>query len=63
MLASVNPVTSAVPNSQPAQPNNPEAWVYGSMAEVWPYGLFPAGHMVKRVRVPCVYISLPWVIL
>ena len=34
MLASVNPVTSAVPKSQPAQPNNPESRVYVSMAEV-----------------------------
>ena len=45
ILASVNPVTSAVPKIQPAQPYNPEARVYGSMAKVWTYGLFPAGHM------------------
>ena len=32
ILASVNPVTSAVPKSQPAQPDNPGAWVYVSMA-------------------------------
>ena len=62
ILASVNPVTSSVPKSQPAQPNNPESRVYGSMAGVWLYGLFPAGHMGKRVRVPCVYNSPPWVI-
>ena len=55
MLASVNPVTSAVPNIQPAQPDNHEAWVYVSKSEVWPYGLFPTVHMVKKVRVPCVY--------
>ena len=62
MLASVNPVASAVPNSQLAQPDNPEARVYGSMAEVWPYGLFHVGYMVKMVQVPCVYNSPPWVI-
>ena len=28
MLASVNPVNSTVPNSQHAQPDNPEAWEY-----------------------------------
>ena len=55
MLASVNPVTSAVPKIQPEQPDNPEARVYGSRDEVWPYGLFPAGHMGKGVRVPFVY--------
>ena len=60
MLASVNPVTSAVPKSQPAQPDNPEAWLYGSKAEVWPYELLPAGHMGKRVWVPCVYNSPLW---
>ena len=60
MLASVNPVTSEVPKSQLAQPDNPEARVYGSMAEVWPYGLFHAVHMLKRVQVPCVYNSPPW---
>ena len=32
MLASVNPVTSAVPKSQPEQPDNPEAQVHGSKA-------------------------------
>ena len=62
MLDSVNPVTSAVPKSRPAQPDNPEARVYVSNPEVWPYGLLPAGHMGKRVRVPCVYKSPPWVI-
>ena len=62
MLASVNPVTSAVPMSQPAQPDNPEARVYGSKSKVCPYGLFPAENMGKRVRVPCVYNSPPWVI-
>ena len=54
-LASVNPVNSAVPNSQPAQLDNPEAWVYGSKTKVCPYGLLPAGNMGKRVRLPCVY--------
>ena len=34
ILASVNPVTSTVPNSQPAQPDNIESRVYGSMAKV-----------------------------
>ena len=63
ILDSVNPVTYAVPKSQPAQPDNTQALVYGSMAEVWPYGLLPAGHMRKRVRVPCVYNSPPWGIL
>ena len=62
MLASVIPVNSAVAKSQPEQPDNPEARVYGSMAEVWPYGLFPAGNMGKRVRVPCIYNYPPWVI-
>ena len=60
ILASVNPETSAVTNIQPAQPEKPEARVYGSKAEVWPYGLFPAGHMVKKVQVPCVYNFPPW---
>ena len=62
MLASVNPVISAVPKIQPAQTYNPESQVYGSMAEVCPYGLFPAVHMGKRVRVSCVYNYPPWVI-
>ena len=60
MLASVNPVTSEVSKIQPAQPDNPEDQVYGSKAEVWPYGLFPEGYMGKRVQVPCVYNSPPW---
>ena len=60
MLDSVNPVNLAVPNIQLAKPNNPEAWVYVSNSEVCSYGLFPAGHMGKRVRVPCVYNSPPW---
>ena len=34
MLDSVNPVNSAVSKSQSAQPANPAAQVYGSMAEV-----------------------------
>ena len=29
---------------------------------MWPYRLLPAGHMGKRVWVPFVYNSLPWVI-
>ena len=62
LLASVNPVTSAVPKIQPEQTGNPEARVYGSKAEVWTYGLFPSGHMGKRVRVPYVYNYSQWVI-
>ena len=58
--ASVKPVNSAFPKSQPAQPDNPEAWVYESKAEVCSYGLLPAVHMRKRVRVPCVYNYPPW---
>ena len=54
-LASVNPVNSEVKKSQPAQPEKPKARVYGSTAEVWPYGLLPAGHMGEKVQVPCVY--------
>ena len=49
MLASVNPLTSVVTKSQPVQPENPEDRLYVSKAEVWPYGLFPAGHMGKKV--------------
>ena len=60
MLDIVNPVTSAVPKSQPSQPDNSEAQVYVSKSKVWPNGLFPAGHMGKRVWVPCVYNSPPW---
>ena len=58
----MNPVTSAVPKSQPSQPDNPEARVYVSKSKVWPYGLFPAGHMGKRMRVPFVYNSPPLII-
>ena len=60
MLASVNSVTSTVPNSQPAQPEKPKYWVYGSKTEVWLYDSFPTGHMVKKLCLPCVYISLIW---
>ena len=60
MLDSVNTVTSAFPKSQLFQPENPEARVYVSKAEVWPYGLFPAGHMVQKVQVPCFYNYPPW---
>ena len=60
MLDSMSPVTSAVPKIQPEQPDNPEAWVYGSKAKVYPYGLLPAGHMEKRVRVPCFFNSPQW---
>ena len=60
MLASVNPVDSAVPKSQPKKLDNPEARVYGSKTELWPYGLLPVGHMGKRVRVSCVYNYPPW---
>ena len=48
ILASVNPVTSVVTKIQPAQPKKPEVRVYGSKAEVWPYGLLPAGYMGKK---------------
>ena len=60
MLDSVNPVISEVPKSQRTQPDNPEAWVYGPNSNVWPYGLLTAGHMGKRLRVPCVYNYPPW---
>ena len=60
MLASVNPVTSSVPKIQTAQPDNQEARVYLSKSEVWPYGLFPSGHMGKKVQVPCVNNYPPW---
>ena len=60
MLASVNPVTSEVPKSQPEQPDNPEAQMYVSKAKMCPYGLFPAGNKVKSVRVPCVYNFPTW---
>ena len=63
MLASMKPVTSAVPKIQLAQSDNTEARVYGSKSEVWPYGLFPAGCMGVMVRLPCVYNSPPWVII
>ena len=62
MLASMKPVTSEVPNIQPVQPDNPDSQVYRSKSEVWPYGLFPAVHMGKRLRVPCVYNYPPWAI-
>ena len=60
MLANVNPVNSVVTKIKPAQPGNPEARVYVSKDEVWSYGLFPAGNIVKNVRVPCVYNYPPW---
>ena len=60
MFASVNPVTSAVPNIQPAQPENTESWVYVSKSEVWPYGLFLAVHMGKEVGVYCIYNYPLW---
>ena len=47
ILASVNPVTSAVIKSQRAQPDNPEARVYISKAKVFPYELFPTGNIEK----------------
>ena len=59
MLDSVIPVASVVPKSQSAQPDNPESRVYESKANMWSYGLFPTGHMMKRVRVTCVYNSPP----
>ena len=62
ILASVNPVTSAVPKIQPAQPDNSEARVYGSKSKVLPYGLFPALNMGKRMRLTCVYNFPLWVI-
>ena len=60
MLASVNPVTSAVPKIQPEQPDNTEARVYVSKSKVWPYGLLNTEHIGRRVRVTCVYNYLPW---
>ena len=60
MLDSMNPVTSAVLNIQPAQPDNSGARVYVSNSEVWKYGLLSAGKMGKRVRVHCVYNTPQW---
>ena len=40
MLYIVNPVNSEVTKSQPAQPEKPEAQVYGSKVEVWSYDYF-----------------------
>ena len=34
--------------------------MYGTKFKVWLYGLFPAGKMSEKVRVYCVYNSLPW---
>ena len=34
--------------------------MYVLKAEVWPYELFPAGHMGTKVRLPLVYNSPPW---
>ena len=60
MLDSVNSVNSSVTMSQLAQPEDPEAQVYGPKSTVWPCGLFPAGKMSTEVQVSCVYNSLPW---
>ena len=60
MLASVNLVNSSVTMSQLAQPEYPEAWMYGLNPDVWPYGLFPAGRMSAKVWVSCVYNSPLW---
>ena len=60
MLDSLNPFTSAFTKSQTEQSDNPEDRVYGSNAKVWPYGLFPAGNMDKKVQVPCAYNYPPW---
>ena len=62
MLAGANSVNSVVTKSQRAQPENTEDWVYGLKSEVWPYGLFPAGHMGTKLRVTFVYNSRTWVI-
>ena len=43
MLASMDPVNSAAKMDQLAQPEAPEAWVYGMQSQIWPYGLFPSG--------------------
>ena len=59
-LDSLNPVNSEVKMSQPAQPEEPEARVYGSKFDVWPYILFPAVKMTAKVRVSCVYNYLTW---
>ena len=63
MLASVNAVNSTLKMIQPEQPEDPEARVYGSEFEVWPYGLFPVGKIIAKMRVYCVYNYLPLVIL
>ena len=60
ILAGVNPVTSAFTKIQPAQPEKRDAQVYGPKAKVWRNDLFPAGHMVTKVRVLFVYNSPPW---
>ena len=60
MLASVDPMSSAVTMSQPAQPEDTEAWVYGSKSKVWTYGLFPVVKISAKVRVYFVYNSPSW---
>ena len=57
MLAGVNPVTSAVTKSQLAEHDEPKARMYGPKSEVWPYGLFTAGHMEKSAGILC--LELP----
>ena len=51
----MNPASSAVTKSQPAQPEKYEAPVYGFKSDLCSYGLFPAGHMGTKVRVTCDY--------
>ena len=63
MLASLDPVNSADKMDQQAQPEAPEAWVYGTEFDVCPYGLFTDGKMSAKVRVSCVYNYHPWVII
>ena len=62
MLYSMNPVTSEVTKIQPSQPDKPKSRVYGFKSGVWTYFLLPTLNMVKKLRVPCVYNSPPWVI-
>ena len=57
VLASLNPVNSEVKINQLAQPEEPEARVYGLKFEFWPYGLLPVEKMSEKVQVYCVYNS------
>ena len=50
MLDIVNLVNTALKINQLEQPEETEAWVYGSKFEVWPYDLFTEGKMSAKVR-------------